>query len=124
MKFIPQEKRFFKVGLHKKIHIADCGKIELEPDEQVTFTTPTGAEYDVARKDWGFYATPSTNSRLASFGLRTVLVRNSMGRAYVFLVERGKEESFEQYLADEGIRIVCWLDSDAAVEAVVQKLEK
>ena len=44
--------------------LADCGAIELDVDEQVTFTPPGGAEYDVARRAGGFYATPSTNGRL------------------------------------------------------------
>src|SRR5438105_15753607 len=68
--------RAFQVGRTEKIWIRDCAHISLEPDEQVTFLTGEGAEYDVARKDWGFYATPSLNSRLARFGLRGVLVRN------------------------------------------------
>ena len=64
--------------------------IQLEPDEQVTFVTDSGSEYDVARKSWGYYATPSLNSRLAGFGLRGVLVRGDDGKAYLFLVEMGK----------------------------------
>jgi hypothetical protein len=52
--------------------------------------TKSGAEYDVAAKDWGFYATPSLNGRLQQFGLRGVLIRNrGTGRYFVLLVEPG-----------------------------------
>ena len=52
--------RRFAVGNADKIEIRDCGNLALEPDEQVTLVTESGAEYDVARKDWGFYATRDT----------------------------------------------------------------
>ena len=68
--------REFEVGFEHKSILKDCGAIHLEPDEQITFVTAGGHEYDVARKDWGFYATPSLNGRLVKFALRAVLVRN------------------------------------------------
>lgn len=110
--------REYTVGRAHPFTIKDCGKIALDPDEQVTFVTGKGAEYDVARKDWGFYATPSTNGRLASFGLRAALVKNDQGRWYVMLVEKGHEPSFERYLADEANRVVVWLDDEAALAAI------
>ena len=70
--------RTFVVG--DNIKISDCGMIALRPDEQVTFVTEAGAEYDVVRKDWGFYATPSLNGRLLQFGLRAVLIQESPHR--------------------------------------------
>jgi hypothetical protein len=98
--------------------MADCGRVELEPDEQLTFTTPDGAEYDVARKSWGFYATPSLNGRLREFGLRGVLVRNRIGRYFVLLVERGHEDEFESYRALEELDVIAWLDSDEALARI------
>ena len=62
--------RTFEVGGARRFLMADCGTLELDADEQITLVTESGAEYDVARKDWGFYATPSLNGRLESFGLR------------------------------------------------------
>jgi hypothetical protein len=117
MKFVKQEPpRAFEVGHDVKIVLKDCGRVELEPDEQVTFTTPGGAEYDVARKDWGFYATPSLNGRLQRFGLRGVLVRNRLGQYFVLLVERGREAAFERYVAGEQLAIVTWLDESGVLE--------
>lgn len=113
MKFFAKEPaRRFTVGTHVQFAMSDCGTLSLEADEQVTFVTGAGGQYDVARKDWGFYATPSLNGRLPSFGLRAVLVRNRLtDRYFVLLVERGRESAFDAYLAQESCEIVTWLDT-------------
>ncbi len=124
MRFEPkQPPRLFQVGNAVKLDIKDCGSIELDHNEQLTFITPTGAEYDVARKDWGFYATPSLNGRLEQFGLRAVLIRNrGTGRYFMLLVESGKEALFDAYCLQENLAIVAWLDSTVACEALRYKL--
>ena len=112
MQFEPkQPPREFEVGFDKKGIIRDCGTMRLAPDEQITFKTDDGNEYDVTRKDWGFYAGPSLNGRLANFNLRAVLVKNRVERFFVLLVERGKEEAFNRYVAEEPLQIVSWLDT-------------
>src|SRR4051812_14896729 len=110
MKFdIKDPPRKFTIGDPPRVEISDCGRLHLAPDELVTLVTEGGKEYDVARKDWGFYATPSLNGRLESFDLRGVLVRSRVsGRYFMLLVERGKEPSFERYIASEHCDIVCW----------------
>jgi hypothetical protein len=119
MKFTPVEpRRAFAVGRGTSIVMHDCARIALAADEQVTFVTDAGAEYDVARKSWGFYATPSLNGRLAHFGLRGVLVKSPLGKFYVWLVERDKEEDFQQYLAVEAHTVVCWLDDEGTLAAL------
>ena len=104
--------RTFKVGLRKAVVLKDCAHIVLAPDEQVTFKTESGSEYDVTRKSWGYYATPSLNGRLKFFGLKTALVKNSSSKFYVVLVENGKVEEFQKYLKIEELTIICWLDND------------
>jgi len=117
--------RRFQVGNAAKFDMKDCGALALEPDEQVTFTTEGGGEYDVARKDWGFYATPSLNGRLEQFGLRGVLIKNrGTGRFFVLLVEKGKEPLFDAYCRQENLAVIVWLDSSAALDALARKLEK
>jgi hypothetical protein len=109
--------RRFTVGNGVRFEMKDCGRLKLEPDEQVTLVTPAGAEYDVARKDWGFYATPSLNGRLESFGLRGVLIRNTLtGRYFVLLVEKGRAALFDEYCRQESLEIVSWLDSTEALD--------
>ncbi len=114
--------REYPVGREKQITIKDCGTVALAPDEQITFLTGKAAEYDVARKDWGFYATPSTNARLSGFGLRTALVKNEQGRFYVMIVEKGFEAEFEAYLTIEANRVIAWLDDDATLAKIERAL--
>lgn len=114
--------RVFEAGRAEIIQLKDCAHIELEPDEQVTFETESGAEYDVARKSWGFYATPSLNGRLQKFGLRAALVKSPAAKFYVFLIESGKEADCQRYLDVEGHSVVCWLDNDGELETLERKL--
>lgn len=103
--------------------MADCGSVALAPDEQLTLVTEAGGELDVARKDWGFYATPSLNGRLSGFGLRAALIRNRVTERYfVVVVERGHEASFDAYLEQESCGVVAWLDTTEALDALRAKL--
>ena len=114
--------RRFEVGNAVRFAMSDCGNIALDADEQVTFTTPAGGEYDVARKDWGFYATPSLNGRLPQFGLRGVLIRNILtGRYFVLLLEKGREAAFDDYMKQESLEVIAWLDSTESLDALAAK---
>ncbi len=125
MKLTPiKPPRTFSVGFGKIIQLKDCAHIELEADEQVTFTTESGAEYDVARKNWGFYATPSLNGRLERFNLRGVLVKNRINQFFVMLVERGHEPEFEEYLRVESLNVICWMDETSKLEHLERKLKE
>jgi len=115
--------RTFATGRGSPIEIRDVAHVELAPDEQVTFTTPAGGEYDVTRKSWGFYATPSLNGRLLNFNLRAVIARGPAAKYYVFLVERGREADFERYLAAEQNTLVRWLDNDDDLRAIATRAE-
>lgn len=115
--------RIFEVGFGETIQMKDCGRVELAPDEQVTFVTDSGAEYDLARKSWGFYATPSLNSRLAGFGLRAVMVKNRLNRYFILLVEKGREVEFQRYLDIEGLHIIGWMDTTESLEDLEQRLK-
>lgn len=116
--------RRFPVGNAETFEMSDCGTLRLAPDEQVTIVTEAGAEYDVARKDWGFYATPSLNGRLEGFGLRGALIRNvRTGRYFVFLVEHGREDAFEAYRAVESLEVIAWLDSTASLDALRSRIK-
>lgn len=109
--------RTFEIGRGEPIVISDVAHIELEPNEQVTFEGPGGIEYDVARKTWGFYATPSLNGRLLDHQLRAVLVRSPAHKYYVFLVARGREAELQRYIDREQNAIVRWLDNEADLRA-------
>ena len=113
--------RTYECGFEIKRTISDCGRVELNPDEQITLTTPSGTEYDIARKEFGYYATPSTNGRLQRFGLRTVIAKNRVEQLFVLLIEQGKEAAFEKYLQEEQMTAVCWIDSEDSVAAFLEK---
>lgn len=106
-------------------HVAD---VELGHDEVVTFRTDSETEFDVTRKSWGYYATPSLNGRLREHGLRAALavgVPRADGepeRMYLLLVEAGREEDFQTYIDAEHMRVVAWLDTDAAITEAAQQL--
>ena len=123
MKFEPIDPpRLFMVGNVEQFPMRDCGRVHLAADEQLTFVTEGGAQYDLARKDWGFYATPSLNGRLQSFGLHAALVKNPSGRYFVLLVEDGKEALFDAYLASERLALVAWLDTSERLAALEEAL--
>ena len=125
MKFVPKiPPREFEVGYDVKGILRDCGAMRLAADEQITFLTEGGGEYDLTRKEWGFYATPSLNGRLAGFNLRAVLVKNRVDRFFVLLVERGKEEAFDRYVAAEPLKIVAWLDTLESLQALEAAMDR
>ena len=109
-KFFKKEPRKYKVGIKKNIEIKDVGKIKLENNEQITFIGELGNRYDICRKEWGYYATPSVNSRLVNEQIKTGLVRNKAGQVYVMLVEYDKKEKFLQYCEEEEQELITWLD--------------
>ena len=119
---INEPPREFSVGCERDIVLKDCAHIALSNDEQVTFNTAKKAEYDVTRKSWGFYATPSINGRLIRFGLRTVLVKNQSMQYFIMLVEQGEESDFFTYVRRESLTICGWLNENTLPD-VEQALE-
>ena len=101
---IKKKNRIFEVGI-TKIKIKDCGSIKLKNNNQITLKSKK-SEYDICKKDWGYYATPSINSRLKNFGFRTFLVSNAFKRTYIFLVHKNKIRLFRNYIKKEKIFIV------------------
>tara|TARA_B100002019_G_C21102535_1_gene514287 strand:- start:362 stop:724 length:363 start_codon:yes stop_codon:yes gene_type:complete len=105
--------RIFKVGADKQIKISHVADIQLEDNEQITLIGDSGTEFDVVKKNWGYYATPSINKRLKSFGFKTALIQNKNGHIYIFLVEPGKLDDFNKYCSDEDQTVLAWLDQIA-----------
>jgi hypothetical protein len=126
MRLDPQD-REFAVGRHgaRLRHVGDAW---LESDEVLTLRTDSGTEVDVTRKEWGYYGSPSLNGRLRDHGLRAALAvgvpreGETAPRMYLLYVESGREPAFEDYLEAEGMEVVAWLDSDAAVQRAAEKL--
>src|SRR5437764_15017896 len=99
--------RVFRVGEDLSIELRHSANIELGHDEQVTFVTDSGTEFDVVRKSWGYYATPSLNARLPEHGLRPVLVRSqATGRMFLLLVEPGFRAAFDAYATMDRLDVI------------------
>lgn len=103
MKF-KKSKRIYKLK-NNNIKITDIGDMLLKNNEQLTFKNGK-SEYDVCKKNWGYYATPSINNRLKKFKFRTFLVRNSINNIYIFLVHKNKVLQFRKYIKEERIFII------------------
>ena len=101
--------RKFTVG-KKSVVISDVAQIKLDPEEQITFITNDGREYDFCAKSWGFYASPSINGRLKNFGFKMALVANEDDKIFILAVSESKMDEFKVYLEDEGLKIIDWLD--------------
>lgn len=104
--------RRFRVGRDGSIELTHVADVELDADEQITFRAATGSAYDVVRKSWGYYATPSLNRRLPDHRLHAMLCAGSDGRTSLLLVERDERAAFEAYLADQGMVVTAPLDGD------------
>ena len=100
-----KKQRKFKVGTKKNIRIKEFGKIYLNKNEQVTFINKN-SEFDVVKKNWGYYATPSINKRLKMFKFRTFITKNSYDFIYVMIVHKEKIKEFKKYLKNDKIIIV------------------
>ena len=102
---IKKKPRKFLTGIDNKIVINDLGSIKLKSNEQITFKK-NNYSYDLKKKEWGYYVTPSTNKRLINSGYKSYLVKNNNNRFYVLLVEKDKEDLFKKYIKKEKISIV------------------
>ena len=101
--------RVFSVGLKGNIKISDCGTLALEPNEQITFLADAGSEYDVVRKDWGFYATPSINKRLLKNNFFAYIVQNRKTKFFfIMIVNSTKSKSFLKYIKKENLVLIPW----------------
>jgi hypothetical protein len=105
---ILKKPRIFKVVKNKKIK--EVGFLYLKNNEQITFINENKKKYDLVKKSWGYYATPSINDRLKKEGFKTALVRNKFDRYYIMVVDKKKINNFKNYCKAENQKIVEWID--------------
>jgi hypothetical protein len=101
--------RKFYVGNEFPIQISLIKELAILPDQMITLVTRNSKRLDVACKNWGFYATPSINSRLADQNLRVAITENEQGRRYVLVVDVDEIMAFEEYCGIQKQRVVSWL---------------
>ena len=62
---VKKTNRSWNVGKKKNIKIYEKAKIELNQNEQIGFIDKNGSDiYEICKKIWGFYLSPSINKRL------------------------------------------------------------
>lgn len=111
MKIVRRNRKFL-VGKKKNIILKDVGSIFLNTNENITFKTLKKKEYDICKKNWGFYVTPSLNKRLIKFGYRAALVKSKDFNTYaILIVEKEKKKSFFKYLISQNMFLICWLNN-------------
>ena len=71
--------RIFLVSKKNNIRLKDVGKIILGNDENLTITSINNKNYEICKKDWGYYATPSINVRLKKIGFNNQEALKIMG---------------------------------------------
>ncbi|WP_075483173.1 hypothetical protein [Candidatus Pelagibacter communis] len=109
---IKKRNRKFKVGRKKNIILKDVGSIKLNDNENITFIDTNLREYDVCKKNWGYYATPSLNKRVKKYGYIAGLVYNKKFKTFfIHLVDTRKKKIFKSYLKKENMKLICWLNS-------------
>ena len=117
--FFLKKSREYEVGIKSKTIIKDVGKINLDSDEQITFVDSSDNEYDLAKKNWGYYATPSINKRLKKFNYKTALVKNNeTDLFYIMIVYDKKINEFNKYISADSMEIVCWLDENKSISKI------
>jgi hypothetical protein len=107
---IKKKNRKFRVGLPKnKISLTEVAHIFLKKDEMVTFFDQK-LEYDFVKKNWGYYCTPSINSRLKKFGYKVAIVSSVVtNNIFILAVDKKKIKQFNEYKRKEKLRILKWL---------------
>ena len=84
----------------------------MQNDENITLKNfDNKNEYDICKKNWGFYATPSLNKRLRKFGYKAALVKNkNLFTFSILIVDVKKKNIFFKYISDQNMILLCWLD--------------
>tara|TARA_B110000027_G_C15933800_1_gene218129 strand:+ start:177 stop:515 length:339 start_codon:yes stop_codon:yes gene_type:complete len=107
---VVKKKRIFQPNKKKRLFLNHVANINLKNNELVTFVD-NNHEYDVVKKAWGYYATPSINKRLVNNNFLTFLVKNRVtSDLFIFLVQKNKVKLFKDYIKKENIKIVLKLN--------------
>ena len=108
---IKKKNRKFKPSKNSNLILKDCGEIVLENNELVTFVSKKklNETYDVTKKNWGYYATPSINKRLLKNNFFAYIVQNRETKNFfIMIVNSTKSKSFLKYIKKENLVLIPW----------------
>ena len=104
---IKKKKRRYNIG---PVCITDVASIVLNNDEQITLMEKNyNFQYDICKKNWGYYATPSLNYRLKKNNLSSYIVKcKNNNKIFIHLVKKSKKKDYLLYLKSENMEIINW----------------
>ena len=111
---IKKRNRKFIVGKKKNILLIDKGSIYLKKNENISIHFNKQINYDIVRKNWGFYPLPSLNKRLKNFNLKSVLVKNQKLKTFFIMLvinDKKKISEFRKYCKNENLKILLWINN-------------
>ena len=68
--------RKFKPSKETGIIITEKAQIHLKHNEQITLIDKNSNQYDIVKKSWGYYSTPSINKRFKRNNYEVCIVKN------------------------------------------------
>ena len=97
--------RSWTVGSDRDIIITEKLKIQLNDDEQVSFIgNKNNTNYEICKKNWGYYISPSLNKRLKNYGFRVYITKNKKGQNYLMAVKFKMVKEFKLYCKKEKLK--------------------
>jgi hypothetical protein len=98
-------KRSWIVGDKKDILITEKIKIQLDDNEQVSFVEKKNmTSYEICKKNWGYYVSPSIDKRLKDYGHKMYITKNQYGQVYLMAVDLKKIKKFTLYCKKEKLK--------------------
>ena len=98
-------KSSWTVGNKKNIVITEKLKIKLNDNEQVSFVGKKNKlNYEICKKNWGYYISPSINKRLKDYGYTVYIAKNKDGNIYLLAVDLKKINKFIVYCKKEKLK--------------------
>ena len=86
--------------------------LNLSQNEQITLKF-SNSKYDIAKKLWGYYVTPSFQHRCKLNRLKVAIVLSKNNNQFNFvLVNNKKKKFFKIFLKKNNYKIIHWLDTD------------
>tara|TARA_A100000164_G_scaffold375420_1_gene410433 strand:+ start:1296 stop:1673 length:378 start_codon:yes stop_codon:yes gene_type:complete len=112
---VQKKNRKFKNKSKLNQQIIESAIITLRNNEQISLSEKVGRskkEYDIVKKNWGYYVTPSINKRLKFFKYECALVRNNKNKFYICMTNKEKKKSFLNYLKKDNQKIIFWFNEN------------
>ena len=92
------------MGKKENIKIYEKAKIELNQNEQISFIDKNGCDiYEICKKTWGFYLSPSINKRLKNYNHKIYLTKDKFNKVFIMAVSLNQIKKFKFYCKSENL---------------------